>query len=501
MRHGSGVIQYLGRSMNMFKKYLIWISLFLVFTQGCNYTRISDPESGTGNIVILYTNDEHGWMASTDEKDGAAGLAGLWKEQENYDPDGHFLILSGGDMWTGPALSTWFQGEPMVEVMNALNYDAAAIGNHEFDFKIDGLKARIAEANFPLIAANIREKATGNIPDFAKPYILKKVNGVMVGIIGLSNVGTPLTTFPKNVADYNFISYETALDEIVPQVKKDGAELLIVVGHICSWEMRALVPKAKELGISILTGGHCHELVTELVDGVALIESGSYMKNYVRLEIAYDLEQDKITRLVPTLHANENSNPDTQVAAIVAKWQNKLNASLSQVIGYADESIDQHSNAMNNMVTDSWLVNFPLADVSITNTGGIRQSIPAGDISLETMVGLLPFDNTLFQLEMPGEDLINVLTNSGDENLVFGGMTMTDGYKLSDGKLIHEDSVYLVLTTDYLYSRPDYSFQIVDPEPYSTSVHYRQPLIDWIESLHTTSAQPLNNFLDDAPRK
>lgn len=485
----------------MFKTYLIWLLLFVVFTGGCSNIRISDSETGTTKIIVLFTNDEHGWMAPTDEKAGAAGLASLWKEQENYNPDGAFLILSGGDMWTGPALSTWFEGEPMVEVMNALHYDAAAIGNHEFDFKISGLKQRISEANFPFLAANMREKATGKIPDFVKPYTIKDVNGLKVGIIGLSNVSTPLTTFPTNVQDYDFISYESALDEYVPQLKKEGAELLIVDGHICSSEMRALIPKAKELGISILAGGHCHEAVTEIIDGVAIIESGSYMRNYVRLEVTYDREKHQATQLVPTLHPIKNSHPDAEIAAIVSKWQAKMAGSLSEVIGYAADPIYRNTNAMNNMVTDSWLVSFPEVDVSITNSGGIRQSLPAGDISLETIVGVLPFDNTLYQLDMPGDDLIEVLTTTGDENLVFGGMTLTDGYKLVDGTIIHDDSVYQVLTTDYLYVRPDYNFQTVDPEPYSTSVHYRQPVIDWIKSLNTTQQQPLNQFLDDNPRR
>ena len=482
-------------------KYFLFILSILLFTQSCYHNRIADSDGNIVDLVILYTNDEHGWMAPTDEKDGAAGLAGLWKEQQNYQPDGAFLVLSGGDMWTGPALSTWFEGEPMVEVMNALHYDAAAVGNHEFDFKIEGLKANINRADFPLLAANMREKSTGNIPGFIKPYIIKEVNGVKVGIIGLSNVSTPLTTFPTNVKDYDFIPYEQALDEIVPQVKKEGAELLIMIGHTCFSEMRAMIPKAKELGIYILTGGHCHEPITEVIDGVALIESGSYLKNYVRLEVTYDLDKNKIIQMLPSLHPIKDSHPDAEIAAIINKWQSKLNVSLSEVIGFASDPVGRHTNAMNNMVTDSWLVSFPDADVSITNSGGIRQSLPAGDISLETIVGLLPFDNTLYELDMPGKDIIDVLTTTGDENLVFGGMTMTDGYKLMDGTPIYDDSVYQVLTTDYLYVRPDYSFQTVDPEPYSTSVHYRQPVIDWIKSLNTTQQQPLNQFLDDRPRK
>jgi 2',3'-cyclic-nucleotide 2'-phosphodiesterase (5'-nucleotidase family) len=176
--------------------------------------RTSNPTKTQRQLVILYTSDEHGWMEATGSTGGAAGLMGLWQEEEGYTEEGPFLILSGGDMWTGPAISTWFQGESMVEVMNAMGYDAAAIGNHEFDFQVAVLYDRLEQAEFPFLSANIREKATGNIPDFAQPYVVEEVNGIQVGLIGLSSTTTPTSAFPDYVEDYNFIEYDEALTEV-----------------------------------------------------------------------------------------------------------------------------------------------------------------------------------------------------------------------------------------------------------------------------------------------
>ena len=128
---------------------------------------------------------------------------------------------------------------------------------------------------------------------------------------------------------------------------------------------------------------------------------------------------------------------------------------------------------MHNMITDSWLITLPSADVSLTNTGGIRQSIPSGEITLATIVGFLPFENTIVQLELTGQHLVD-----GIDDLVMGGMTTINGYRLSDGTSIQMNTTYNVLTTDYLYARPDYSFQYNDPDPYQTAIHYRQPVID-----------------------
>jgi len=480
----------------MKSKWLLSFSIILFVFISCSEKKSTEPKITEHDLVILYTNDEHGWMEVTETSGGAASMMRLWKTRDGYEENSQFLILSGGDMWTGPAISTWFQGESMVDVMNAMHYHAAAIGNHEFDFKINGLEARVAQSDFPFLSANIRTKAEGTIPDFATPYIIKEINGITVGIIGLTTTTTPLSTFPDHVLDYDFIAYEEALDQIVPMVKDEGAELLISIGHICYSEMISLVPKAKELGISVITGGHCNELVAEVDDGIALIQGGSYMKSYAKLEILFDSETDEIITMTPSYHFNDSQEADALVEAVVADWKTQMDAQLSQVIGYAGNEIDRNSTEMYNMVTDSWLVTFPEADVSLTNRGGIRQSIPAGDISLATIVSLLPFENLILELDMTGQELID-----GMAYLIFGGMTTIGGYYLADGAPINPSSDYSVLITDYLYARPDYTFQYVDTNPYETSVNYRQPLIDWIESLQTSAANPLENFLDYSPRR
>jgi 2',3'-cyclic-nucleotide 2'-phosphodiesterase (5'-nucleotidase family) len=222
------------------------------------------------SLVILYTNDEHGWMEGTEKGGGAANMMGLWREQEGYSEDGPYLILSGGDMWTGPAVSSWFDGESMADVMNVMGYDAAAIGNHEFDWGIEGLRDRAAQSEFPFLSANIRIQETGEPAGFAIPFAVQEVNGIPVGLIGLTTTSAPRTTMPDHVAGLEFFAYREALEEVVPQVRAGGAELLVVIGHICSDEMEWLVPTAAELGIAVIGGGHCHDRR----DGVAGPHSG-----------------------------------------------------------------------------------------------------------------------------------------------------------------------------------------------------------------------------------
>ena len=283
--------------------------------------------------------------------------------------------------------------------------------------------------------------------------------------------------------------------EITPQVKADSAELLIAIGHITNSEMQALVPTAKDLGIAIIGGGHSHEKVANIIDGIATIESGANMIAYTKVELVFDTEADTLVQIGVSLHENVGGSADPEIDAIVKKWQSLMDQELAEVIGYVNQEIGQASNAMFNLVTDSWLYSYPNADVSLTNKGGIRQSIPAGNITFGTIVGVLPFENNIVELELTGTQLIDCI-----DGLVMGGMTGIGGYKLSDGTPIYPGTIYHVLTTDYLYARPDHHFHLYDSDPYNTSIHYRQPVIDWIKSLNTSAGNPLDQYLDTNPR-
>ncbi len=484
--------------MNILTKTILMFIIPLLFFS-CKEN--SNDNEDTQNIIILYTNDEHGWIEKSDYTNGAANMRGLWSDDEGYDGDERFLILSGGDNLTGPAISTWFEGESTIDVMNAMEYDASAIGNHEFDFNVDILYDRIEQADFPYLSANIREKASGEIPDFATPYVIKDINGIMVGIIGLTTTTTPYTTFPDYVADYDFIDYATALEYIVPKAKEDGAELLIVIAHICYQEINTLVPTLVELGISVIGGGHCHsEQVDEMMNGVAVIKTIAYMQSYAKVEITYDKVLKELVNTDPSIHLNGSGNPDQTVADVVSYWRMQTDAELSEVIGYTDSEIVRESSAMNNMLVDSWLAQYPTADIAMTNAGGIRQSIPAGDITKGSIIGVLPFQNIIIELQLTGAEVINC---TGWADMIYGGMTTIGGYFLSDGNEIDNGTTYSVLTIDYLYARNDYRFPFsqYDPNPYYTTMNYHQPTIDWIASLNTSSNNPLENYLDYIARR
>ena len=112
--------------------------------------------------------------------------------------------------------------------------------------------------------------------------------------------------------------------------------------------------------------------------------------------------------------------------------------------------------------------------------------------------GLLPFQNNILELDLRGRELLDCL----GQDIVFSGIIKTeDGYKMADGGILYSDSTYKVLTNDYLYSRSDLNYQKYDKEPYDTSIHYRQPLIDWLKSVNSTVENPINALLDKHSRR
>ncbi len=482
---------------HLHKVFLFTCVILSLFSCENNHEAFEKKDSSV-HITILYTNDEHGWMEAGDNSAGAAGLMYKWKADEGYDESDNYLILSGGDMWSGPAISTWFQGESMVEVMNAMDYDAAAIGNHEFDFTVDVLEQRLSEMTFPLLAANIVEKGTQEIPDFAKPYIIKEINGVKVGILGLASQTTPTSTFPANVTDYAFTDYAAAIERYAPEARKEGAAILIVIGHICSGEMNDLAGVAHEYGICFIGGGHCHQQYTNLNNGVVLLSAGSSMTAYGRVEFDYSVRDSTTSNFDYSIVQNTGNEADPGILDIVEYWEGETEKELSEEIAYTDVPIGRTSVEMRNMVCDSWLHTFPEADVAFTNGGGIRQDIPAGAVTLSTIVGLLPFENNILKLELTGAQ-VREMALAGD--ICMGGMTTMGGFYLTDGTEIQDGTIYEVLTTDYLYLRDDYNFSTYDPDPVNTYVHYRDPLIDWMRSIDTSPADPLANYLDYVRRR
>lgn len=479
---------------------LILLGLFFGFSAACANDSFAARQTDTvRHIVVLYTNDEHGWMEPYQNAGGSAAMAYKWREREGLTEGGPFLVLSGGDMWTGHALSTVWAGESMTDVMNHMGYDAAAIGNHDFDFGIDAIVERAAQAKFPLLSANIVESETGLTPDFADPYALVEVNGVKVGLIGLTTTETKLDTHPAHVAEFEFHKYADVLPAVVTQLRSEGAELLLIIGHVCAGETRALAPYAAEFGIHFIGGGHCHQEINEVVGDVQLVESGFFNRGYTRIDFLVDTETKGIVDLKTKFVRNDVGRQDAEIARLMDDWRARTDDALWEVIGYANPGIDRNSPEMASLLLDPWLDAWPTAEVALASPRYVQQDLFAGEISPGVLMGLLSTTNRLVEVDITGDQLIRTIEEH--RPLMAGIVEVEGSYRLMDGTPVDPAATYQALVPEALYAGGNYyKFYEFDPDPTFTGIDWRQPPLDWIRSMGSSADEPINSFISDQLR-
>jgi 2',3'-cyclic-nucleotide 2'-phosphodiesterase (5'-nucleotidase family) len=321
-----------------------------------------------------------------------------------------------------------------------------------------------------------------------------EVNGIRVGLIGLTTTETPFDTQPAHVKAYEFLPYRQAVQEAAPQAREAGAELLIIVGHICESEMRDLAPAAAELGIAIIGGGHCHELVAATVDGVTLVQSGSFWAGYTQIELYFDTAADRVTRIQAAYQRNPPGKGDSQIASLIAPWRARTSAALGQVIGYTQQAIGRRSEAMAALLTRSWLAAYPSAQIALASPRYISQPLPAGAITVESLVSVLPTDNTLIDATLTGEQLIGLIEA---HQPLYGGIVEKDGaYFLTDGAPLDSQAAYHVLLPKALYEGGSYyDVKPLDPHAVDTGIDWRQAVIDWLIEHPTSPDSPLEGLI------
>jgi len=477
--------------------HLLQYLLFAIpILHGCGAQSQSSPgRADVRELTVLYSNDEHGWMEGTEAGRGAANLLGLWREKEGYTEDGAFLLLSGGDHWTGPAISTWFEGEGMVEVMNTMGYDATAIGNHEFDFGLDNLEQRIRQANFPYLAANIEWKASETLPSELGilAYTTMQVNDLNVGIIGLSTTDTPNSTNPINIVDLSFLDYEPVLRDTVAQLEASDPDLIFVVAHVCMAALRPLAAAVADLNIDLMGGGHCNELIAERVGDTILLESDGHFRSYARAHFEYDLASDSLIDSSFSAQLNEAGDSAESVAQIVANWRAETEAELSAVLGFLSREYLANDDRLQRAVVESWLQIDSAADIAINNRRALRAPLSSGELTLADAVGLLPFENTIYAVQLTGAEIFQVLAEG--QSPFFTGLIRTENDWLlaKTGRLIDADRTYRVLINSFMYEGGAGYDAIAefDAAGFDTEIHYRQPLVDWLMEQDSSFSQPM----------
>ncbi len=456
-----------------------------------------------GTLKILATGDMHGWIEprNVDGKilGGAAEMLACWKRDEGYSPE-KFLVISCGDIATGPAISTAYKGEPAVVVMNKMGYDVSALGNHEFDFGgIEGIVKLQSWSKFPIIAANIVKDGISSI-DVIPPVMMYEEQGMKVGIIGLTLQNLSSVTQSKSISGKPYAEY---VRKYTAELREKGAKTIIVVAHVPQVELCALAKDVDDLDIPLMLGGHTHEITQQKIGQTWVVSCGQWWECYGRIDIEVDEQTGRSAvssaKQVWLLQDKDKAISDPELKAEIGIWHEKVLKEHGESLGFTSTGLNRQW-AICNLVTDSWLAEYQ-ADLAISNLGGFRQDLQPGEIRRMDLIGVMPFDNSLLRIKLTGDQLKSYVSTMKKEILVFGGIRRK-GDELSfikEDKPFEPDTAYSLLINSYLYGMSP-ELKAADPEPEKVSDDWRKPVIEWLKKKQSNPDKPLEGMIDSKAR-
>jgi 2',3'-cyclic-nucleotide 2'-phosphodiesterase (5'-nucleotidase family) len=377
-------------------------------------------------ITILHMNDLHGHitpyldksLSDTIPSSGAPYFAAIIQRERAANPDGT-LLLAAGDMFQGTPLSDVFKGKPVIEVMNRLSFDAMTLGNHEFDWGREALSNLISQAAFPFLSCNIRDPQGQTLPG-ARPHVILSKNGLKVAVIGITTPETYYSTKPDNVTGLAFLDPAEVLPDIIKDVKARGADLVILLSHLGLDDDKIVAQKVS--GIDVIVGGHSHTVMIDplLVGSTIIVQAGYYGLYVGVLKLQVDKATHKITSFtreneLKQVTAGPDDPRDETIAKMVDNYAQMIEKEFSKVVG--STSVDlvrkpyEESN-IGDLVCDAMKESAGV-EVAFQNGGGIRADLPKGEITLDEMYTLLPFDNVLVLMTLSGAQIAQVLEKNG----------------------------------------------------------------------------------------
>ena len=417
------------------------MSLALIFgSVGSVYAAAdsSDSES-SGDITILYTNDVHSYI---DEDITYSTIASYKDSLDNV------LLVDAGDHIQGTAYGSMDEGETIIELMNAAGYDLATLGNHEFDYGMDGALSTIESADFDYVSCNFYSiNDDGSDETVLDSYEVFEVNGVSIAFIGITTPESITKSTPAYFQDEdgNYI-YEIAggsdgseLYEAVQtaiDAASEEADIVIALGHLgvdessSPWTSEEVI--ANTTGLDAFIDGHSHttmesETVTDKEgNSVVLTQTGCYLDNLGQMTIT--INDDGTYSITTELLDSEDLaevTPDSEVAAIEENWIAEVDELLGEKIAESDIEFTIYDEDGNRLIREAetnmgdlnadayyWYINEVAnldCDVAIMNGGGIRASAEAGDWTYLTCKTINTFGNVLCVVEVTGQDILDAL--------------------------------------------------------------------------------------------
>jgi 2',3'-cyclic-nucleotide 2'-phosphodiesterase (5'-nucleotidase family) len=416
--------------------------------------KAQQPPRASASITVIGTNDLHGHIEMLPM------LGGYLKILRAKNP-GSVLLVDGGDMFQGTLASNLKEGAPIIEAYNLLGYDAATIGNHEFDFGPVGadatvtrsdqdprgaLKARAAAAKFPLLGANLidtKSQSPVAWPNVA-PSTMVRVADVQVGIIGITTFETPHVTLAANFVGLNMAPLVETITARAKALRDKGAKVIVVAAHsggACTdfsdhkdlsscgteHEIYQVANRLAPSTVDVIVAGHTHRGMAHEINGIAIIESFAKGQAFGRvdLEVSPTGEVTLVKLHPPRFLCAEPKEtgpgcesdsyegseivPDPAIAVLAKGAADFAEQVRSKEIGivFAEPVKRSRSEAstLGNLFVELMLDAQPSADIAITNGGSLRADLPKGPLRYGDLFEAMPFDNRFAMVSLRGKTL------------------------------------------------------------------------------------------------
>ena len=534
----------------------------------------AETEPRRTTITVVGTSDLHGHISMLPYLGGS--LANL-KQAGTADA---LVLLDAGDMFQGTLESNLNEGASVIAAYNLLGYTAVAVGNHEYDFGPAGeavvaagpdedprgaLKQRAAEARFPMLTANVLDEATGERVSWPNlhPSVVVERAGVTIGIIGITTIDTPRTTLSRNFVGLTMAPLVASVAEQAAALRARGAHLVLVTAHAggrcksfgdpddlssCEpdqeiFQVAAALPEGS---VDAIVAGHTHQAVAHEVSGIPIVQSYAKGIAFGRIDLVLDEERRVVERRIhpprflcgerrepPDFEGGEQCDageyegrpvePDPGLAELAERYRASARAVRQRKLGVqvAYPVLRGHTteSPLGNLFADLMRAAWKGADVAITNGGGLRADLPAGELTYGALYEVMPFDNRFATVKLTGAQLSRLLArNLAGSHGVFSvsGVRVVARcqrgelvVKLTrdDGKRRIRDRERLTLvTSDFLASGGDGMLADLDLAPGAVVLHDGGPTIrDEVAAVLARRKGPLRGddphlFHPSAPR-
>jgi 2',3'-cyclic-nucleotide 2'-phosphodiesterase/3'-nucleotidase len=516
-------------------------------------------------VTILATTDLHGninpidYYSNKPDARGLAKAATIIKGARKERPD--LLLLDSGDTIQGTPLIYYHNKknnrppDPMMLSMNALKYDAMAVGNHEYNFGLPVLQKARGEAKFPWLSANTYRRGTDQTA--YDPYLVKVVSGVRVGILGLTTPGIPSWENPENYAGLEFretVSEAKKWTSILRE--KERVDLVVVAMHMGLEEdlstgqltpgqapnENAAVQIAREVqGVDVILMGHTHREVPSMyINGVLLTQADKWARRVARVDVYLEQPGDAgkndgrwhvVAKGARTIPVDESVKADEEITKLAEPYDRETQGWLGRVIGESGAELTATEARFRDTAILDLIQRVQLeagrADVSLAASFNPQARIPKGPVTVRDIAGLYEFENTLVTLEVTGQQLKDALEHSSkyfqayvpnraltdlvDEKIPGYNFDIAEGvtYDLDISKPLGQriqnlrwrgqpldpaQKLRLVTNNYRVNGGGGYAMYKSAPVVYRSGEEVRELIIDWVERHRSIPTEPTNNW-------